>query len=372
MNRFYEDHSKEFKFGWEVEIMLTDNNYTPLFGDNLPFSLVQDVLSSIKTEEFTYLKEKYIGSGLTPYYIEGYDAELVNNTVRNVIVKGIEIRTPISFSIEESISLFEYYYNKAAISMEKKGLRLSCFGNHPFQPAFKGDRGNRSVIGWASAEVAMTTHGLVINISLPDDLEIHLDRESLNNRFAFSAPAMVLLAGNTPFRLGELWRPHGDPAISDRSYRRSFVRNTVYYRDDQHYRKEVTLFDMNNDLSLYSAYAAMSLGIILSFEELPVIPDRFSKENVRRVALHGYDAQLVDRHFDSLSPAEVAEKTLSVSARALTRHGFSEALLNPLWRLLSARKTPAEALIRSHENGASLISLIKSKSTLIRSESQNS
>lgn len=366
MSDFYKKHSDEFKFGWEVELMITDKKFNPLYDKHLLFNDVQNLINSVPVDDIPYLKEKYTGSGLRPYYVEGYDAGYDQDKVRSVSVKGIEIRTPIAFSISDSVALFEEYYEKMQKVMQSSGMNLSCFGNHPFQNAYKGERARRNVIEWASAEVAMTTHGLVINISLPDRLEEKLDRAHLANRFSFASPAMVLLAGNTPFKDGGLWKPEGRQAFSDRSYRRSFVRDTVYYRDDQHHRKEVTLFDMTNDLTLYTAYAALSLGIILSEEELPVIPDRFSKENIRRATLAGYEARFMDRHFDTFSPASAVESVLSVCSTSLSRHGFNEDMLKPLWNLLAKREMPAEQTIRDYQNSGSIQNVLKQRSNLIK------
>ena len=366
MNDIYATSAKEFKFGWEVELMITDEDFMPLFGQNLPFEKLQGIIDSVQVENLPYLKEKYKGSGLRPYYVEGYDAGYEGDKVRGVVVKGIEIRTPIAFSISDSVASFENFYNKMQKVMHNHKLRMTCFGNHPFQPVFKGERGERNLMNWASAEVAMTTHGLVINISLPDALESRLDREKLNNRFSFAAPAMVLLAGNTPFKDGTLWKHDGRQAFSERSYRRSFVRDTVYYRDDQHHRKEVTLFDMTNDLLMYAAYAALSLGIILSEADAPVIPDRFSKENIRRVIRMGYDTQLMNRYFEPMLPEFVVEETLTLCSEALKRHGFDVATLNPLWNLLKQRRMPAHGTIDAYDrNGGSIQAVLRDRSTLL-------
>jgi hypothetical protein len=316
-------------------------------------------------DDIPYLIEKYTGSGLRPYYVEGYDAGYEGDKVRSVTVKGIEIRTPVTFSINDSVNSFAGYYNKMQEVMERHDLHLTCFGNHPFQPAFKGNRGRRDVIDWASAETAMTTHGLVINISLPDKLEEKLDREKLNNRFSYAAPTMVLFAGNTPFRKGELWKPDGRQAFSDRSYRRSFVRNTVYYRDEHHHRKEVTLFDMTNNLSLFKAYEALSLGIILSDRDVPVIPDRFSKENLRRVTKEGYDAKFMNRHFEEVAAEVVARDVLDMCSKSLAHYGFDENTLAPLWNMVQARRMPAHDTIDAYHAGGSIQSVLKARSRLI-------
>lgn len=366
MNDFYAKSADHFKYGWEVELMVTNKEFTPLYGDNIPFDSLHEVLASVPVDDIGYLKEKYVGSGLRPYYIEGYDAGYDGSKVRNVHVKGIEIRTPVTFSIEESVRVFEDYYTRMNQVMEKMGLHLSCFGTHPFQPAFKGERGRRSVIDWASAETAMTTHGLVINISLPDAMEATLDRDALNNRFSYASPAMVLFSANTPFKDGALWQPGGQQAFSERSFRRSFTRNTVYYRDDQHHRKEITLFDMTNNLSLYSAYAALSLGIILSEEQLPVIPDRFSKENIRRVTLQGYEATLMDRHFLPMKAEDVAHRVLSMCTASLVKHGFKESLLAPLWAQLERKETPAHRIIAEFNKSKSIQSVLENRSQLVR------
>jgi hypothetical protein len=365
MTDFYRSNNDKFKFGWEVELMVTDNDYNPLFGNSIPFNTIQDTINTVQVNEISYLKEKYKGSGLYPYYVEGYDSGYENNRVRDVTVKGIEIRTPIEFSIEDSIKSFNDYFYKIQNVVESKGQHLSCFGNHPFEPAFVGDRGQRDLINWTSAETAMTTHGLVINISLPDELEAKLNRETLINRFSYAAPTMILFAGNTPFRDGVLWRPNGIQGYSDRSYRRSFVRDTIYFRDDQNYRKEITLFDMTNDLNMYAAYAALSLGIILSNKELPFIPDRFSKENVSRISRFGYNTALIDRHFNEMMPEKIAETVLNMCEQSLEEYGFDTGLLNPLWKILNLRELPAHETIRQYQKTGSIQSILKDRTKLI-------
>ncbi|SCX35130.1 glutamate-cysteine ligase family protein [Agrobacterium rosae] len=367
MTTFFKDHADKFKFGWEAELMITDNNFNPLFGDTMPFGVLRDTLSAMPVPDIDYLLEKYVGSGLRPYYIEGYDADYYEDRTTRLDVKGVEIRTPITFSIEDSVRSFETLYKDLQKRLRLLDLEVCCFGNHPFQKAYIGARGHRDIIGWASAEVAMTTQGLAINISLPDALEVDLDREALNLRFSYAAPVMVLLAANTPFRKGELWRPSGRQAYSDRSYRRTFVRNTIYYRDDQHHRKEITLFDMTNDLAMHVAYAALSLGIVLSKEPVPVVPDRFSKENVRQAALLGYDAVFIDRHFDVSAPQDVASRVLTLAGVALEHHGFGAHYLAPLWRLVEAREVQAQNTLDAFHELGSIQGVLRSRANLLTS-----
>jgi len=366
MTNFFKEHADRFKFGWEAELMITDKDFNPLFGESMPFERLRDTLIAMPVQDVDYLYEKYTGSGLRPYYIEGYDADYDQDKTTRLDVKGVEIRTPIAFSIDDSVGSFETLYLDLQKKLRAQELELCCFGNHPFQKAYKGERGHRDVIGWASAEVAMTTQGLAINISLPDAMEAKLNREALNLRFSYAAPVMVLLAANTPFRKGELWKPAGRQAYSDRSYRRTFVRNTIYYRDDQHHRKEVTLFDMTNDLSMHAAYAALSLGIILSDAEVPVVPDRFSKENVRQAALWGYDATFIDRHFDAYRPQDVAKNVLNFAGQALDRHGFGAHYLEPLWRLAEGRKVQAQNTVDAFYTLGSIQDVLRSRTDLIK------
>ncbi|MCO8310853.1 MULTISPECIES: glutamate-cysteine ligase family protein [Pseudomonas] len=365
MSTFYELNSDKFKFGWEAEVMVTDHDYNPLFGDKMPFEILRDSVNSITNESADYLVEKYTGSGQGPYYLEGYDTETSGKVASRVDVKGVEIRTPIDFSIEQSVQSFERLYNSLQAKVSKAGLRLCCHGNHPFQPAYVGEKGERDLIGWSSAEVAMTTQGLAINISMPDDRENALDRLALDLRFSYAAPVMVILAANTPFRLGELWTPMGVQAHSERSYRRTFTRNTIYYRDDQHHRKEITLFDATNDLRMHAAYAALSLGIILSDAEFPILPDRFSKENIRRVAQFGYDAVLVDRNFGEFNPADAVSMVLGAAAAALTRNGFNADLLNPLWALRDQRITQAQRTVERYLQLGSIQNVLRENSELV-------
>ncbi len=364
--KFFTQHKEEFKFGWEVELMVTDSNFTPLFGKTLPFEKVMRIISSLDLPVIDYLEAKYVGSGQNCCYVEGFETKVSNDLVKSVDVKGIEIRTPISFSIPDSVNQFEQCYLKVHKGFQLHELEITCFGNHPFQPHYSGPRLKRSIVDWASAEVAMTTHGLAINISLPERLEKKLNREKLECRFSYAAPIMVLFSADTPFRMGQPWKYGNNICFSERSYRRSFTRNTFYLRNHENYRKEITLFDMTNELNRYLAYASLSLGIILSNRDFPVIPEHFSRENVRRVAVNGYGATLVDRNFATLYPSQVAREVLSACCESLQEYNFDSCYLDILWDDLDKELIPAQSTLEKFEKSNSIQEILRQRSNLIK------
>ncbi|WP_445491540.1 glutamate-cysteine ligase family protein [Niallia sp. 03133] len=361
---FFEKNDNEFKMGLEVELMLTDKSYTPLHVSDLPFDKMKNVLENTEGSSLEYLVTKYPGANSRPYYLEGYDFVNKSGEFTSLDVKGIEISTPIAFTISDLMDSFQVLYKNIQTSCLTEGMNCVCFGTHPAKLDYEGPRGVRGIQEWASAEVAMTTFGIHVNASLPLSLEKKLNREELHYRFNYVSPAFVLFSANTPFRHGEVWDLGNTIGKSDRSYRRTFTRDTLYFRDDQNYRKEVTLFDMTNSLELIQAYTALTLGIMLDETPFPYLPDTFSKHNIQEVSKFGYKANLVNRQFQKFKPEALAEDVLLRAAKSLDKYSLGSHYLQPLNELLKARKVPADFMLSDFNKQKDVKELFKSYSHL--------
>jgi hypothetical protein len=350
-----------FHFGLEFETILTDDGFRPLSHEELSFERLRDLVKATDMPSYDYLHLKYPGSDRRNYYLEGYDFTDDAGAFDGLDVKGVEITTPVADSIDECLRELTKLYGVLADVLHREGLRCSCYGTFPGDD-YAGRQGVRDEIAWPAAEVAMTTFGIHVNISLPDRLEADLDRRRVRFAFEYFAPALVALSGDTPVRP----RPDSDDPqfVSERSYRRSFTRRPMYFRDDQHYRKEITLFDMTNSLPLIGGYLAVCLGLLLDDQDVPFLPPSFADANVRAVAQHGYTATILDRRFRSTPVAELVDQAVERAAKALASHGMSTNPLEPLGELATARRSPADDTIARWRADPSMASLLRARAQL--------
>lgn len=336
------DMRDTFNYGLEYEVLVTDRDFNLLHWHDLPYEMLRDVLLSIDVPPLDYLKTKYPGSSRMPYYLEGYDITSSEGAFKTLQVKGIEIATPIYHNIDDLMQGLKHLYGIVQKRLQQFGYNTSCFGTYPVDFDYEGPRGQRSPAKWASAEVAMTTAGIHVNLSMPDKLEEQLDREATLLRFQYAAPVLALLSANTPFRRGKPWDLDGRIGKSDRTWRRSFTRSTLYFRDDQRFRKELTIFDITNNPRLIAGYTAICMGLLLDTTEFPIVTQSISHENVRRVAQFGYSAQLIDRNFYPFDLDHMVDDVLSRALKGLESVGIDTSHLTPLFQLAAARRTPAD------------------------------
>lgn len=353
-----------FKMGLELELMLTDEHFNALHADSIPFSLGKKVIANTEAEHLDYLMIKYPGSAQLPYYCEGYDLFDNSGQFTDLDVKGIEISTPIAFSFPELIEHVQHYYKNIEESLRAENLRPVCFGTHPVDLDYEGQRGTRSVESWTAAEVAMTTFGIHVNLSMPLALEKNLDRENLYYKFNYAAPALVALSANTPLRRGKPWMVGSVIGKSERSFRRTFVRNVLYFRDDQNFRKEVTPFDMTHRLDLIAAYTAVCLGLMLDPSPFPWMPDTFAQMNIREVAKFGYAASISDRHFRYSPCADVVHDVLARATNGLESNGLDSAWIAPLVAMADIKRCPADDVIDELQSGTTLSEIFRHRSML--------
>lgn len=162
-----------FGFGIETEfLMVNKDDFTPLSHRNLDFEKLTALINSISTNDFGKdgFNIKPLHSKATPYLIEGYyliDADM--NKV-SLLPKGIEIRTPTSSSIEDSIAALASLFKRLRDRTLAEGYDLVVLSHHPTESKFDAPPNYRRHDYWQWALTAATTFGPDINISVPEEL----------------------------------------------------------------------------------------------------------------------------------------------------------------------------------------------------------
>ncbi|WP_189165862.1 glutamate-cysteine ligase family protein [Sphaerisporangium melleum] len=328
--------------GIEFEYQLVSADGRPQHWKELSFPLLKDVIARSDAPSNDYMAVKYPGSDRRSFYLEGYDLTDQHGEIVDLHVKGIEISTPIASDVYEQQEHLVRHYGQMQSLLAEVGLRGSAYGAHRSREEYRGPRGGRGVEGWSAAETAMMTWGIHVNVSFPDDVEARLDRDRLRAKFDWFGPALVLLSANTPVRGDGPWTVDGVVGKSERSYRRSFTRRPMYFRDDQHNRKEVTCFDVTNRLDLIRGYSALVTGLMLEEGEFEYVAGPFADHNMRLAGLHGYRAPLLDRHFQPVNAGALVDNALDRAAKGLAGQGLDDEALAALRTLAAERRCPAD------------------------------
>ena len=335
--------TEAYRMGIEFEYQLQAlEDGRPLHWRQLDFEMLKGVIDRSNAVSNDYMAVKYPGSAQRSTYLEGFDFTDEDGEVLDLHVKGVEISTPVAGDVWGQQEHLVRQYTELQRLLADVGLRGVPYGGHSSLEEYVGPRGQRSIEGWASAETAMMTWGIHINVSFPDDVEAQLDRELVEAAFERFAPALVLLSANTPVRGGGEWVVDGVVGPSERSFRRSFTRRPMYFRDEQHNRKEVTCFDITNRLDLIRGYTSIVAGLALHGGEVDRQPVTVTDHNLRLTSVRGYDASLIDRHFRPVEPDALVVEALERAEKGLQSYGLETASLQPLRDLAARRRTPAD------------------------------
>jgi carboxylate-amine ligase len=342
------DHVTDgFRFGIEAEFLLVDAaTYRPLWHHDLKFAVLNGLLESIPCDDLPPLD----GLDLEPphhkrmpYAVEGYHIPAPDLSPIDLLPKGVEIRTPVCNSIEESLVCLKTLHARLDDALGTHGYRTASLSHHPIEHHFEGPQNKRRYDFWQWAMEVMVTYGPDINVSLPVEFNARLDPKDLNAKVNYYGPAMAVLSLASPLYRGGLWAIRGEVGKSIRTYRRSVIAPAIELHPEERGRLEFKLFEATNCLADYHGFFLLWLTVLLD----PDLTGRAS--NQTRI----YDLGGIARH--GLGAEGIADRCGEILARAeliLPLYGFETGPLAEFHRRLSLRRLPADDLIDAfHEEG---------------------
>lgn len=341
MNANRDSGQSRFGFGIEAEYLLLNRNFRPLFAEDLDFEILRDCVDSIPTSDLGTdgFNIKPLHKHANPYLIEGYYLTDDDMKPRMLLPKGIEVRTPLRSSIEETVAVLAEATERLRSRIYADfGYYLCTISHHPTKSNFQAAPNYRRHDYWQWALTAMTTFGPDINISLPQNLLDEVDQKHLNERINFYMPSVVALTFASPLVDGAIWQQDGLPGQSIRTYNRSQWAPLYYVHTEPHLRFEFKGFEMPMDFADYKAFFLVSLALLLD----PSLTLRTSDEeriaNLRYFAVHGLESEA----------SQLCAKTLLKAAeRTALRLSLDASCLSPLWRRLEAGNSPADKISRA-------------------------
>jgi Glutamate-cysteine ligase family 2(GCS2) len=278
---------------------------------------------------------------------------------RDLLPKGIEIRTPVCSSIETCVESLWLLHERMQVALGELGYRAVSMSHHPTADRFEGPQNKRRHDFWQWAMQAMVTYGPDLNVSLPPELNERLDFADLHGKVNYYAPALTALSLASPFYLDRLWKIRGRVGKSIRTYRRSVIAPAIELHPQEAGRLEYKTFETSNRLEDFHAFFLLWLELLLD----DGLKGRASEQT--RI----YDLGAVAH--DGLAAETVRDRAAEVLDRApgvLAARGFHPGPLEPFRRRLETGRVPADDLIDLYEREQSIPAVLRHLATLIPAE----
>jgi hypothetical protein len=357
------ENGRGFHFGIEAEYLVVEaETFRPLWHDDLEFETLNAALETITFEDLPPLDGLELEAPhrkLMPFVVEGYHLPSPETSPRDLLPKGIEIRTPVCPSIGTCLESLRVLHERLQVALGELGYRAVSMSHHPTADRFEGPQNKRRHDFWQWAMLAMTTYGPDMNVSLPPDLNERLDFADLHAKVNYYAPALTALSLASPFYLGRLWEIRGRVGKSIRTYRRSVIAPAIELHPQEAGRLEYKTFETTNRLEDFHAFFLLWLEILMD----DGLHGRASEQT--RI----YDLGAVAR--DGLAAETVRDRAAEVLDRApgvLSAQGFDPGPLEPFRLRLETGRLPADDLIDLYEREGSIPAVLRHLATLVPAE----
>lgn len=256
-------------FGLETEYMLVQKStWRPLWHPDLAFESLNSCLEKVDIDDLPScqgLELEHPHRKLMPYVVEGYHLPDMSNSAKDLLPKGVEIRTPVCDSLDQVLKTHKTLFERLQSALEKQDILAVSLSHHSTESEFEGPQNKRRHDYWIWAMEVMTTYGPDINIGLPAQVFENLDQKDLIAKINYYAPALSALSAASPFLKGDIWRPHLDQVgHSYRMFKRSYIAPPIEIHPHENHRLEFKIFDMPGSLSEIRAQFACFLTLLFA------------------------------------------------------------------------------------------------------------
>lgn len=352
---------ENFYFGIESEYLICDKNFNPLWYKDVHFSDLRKYLDQIDLNnlrgDLNVLDEDFPNKAKNPYIVEGYHTEKENGKYQSILVKGVEIRTPLNSSITDCLDDLKTLYTRLKNKLLTHDLQVSALSYHPTQTLFLGPQEDRSYEFWKWATSAMTTYGPDLNISIPKSFQKEIDHDILRQVVNYYIPALSLLSFASPFYQGGPWVNQNHEGLSYRTFQRTLNAPPLKIHEGSETRYEFKSFEMTNNLVDFENYFLISLGLILGHKKL-----RGRAHDNSRI----YELGLLSyKGFDVSGVTEKLNDFFSVIPSVLKEWGFQTASLTKVIDQILGQTCPAMDIIKQVKEKKSIQEILKERSEII-------
>ncbi len=278
------------KIGIEHEFVFKDssNNYIDFTNSSYnSFKQIVDEFPAFKEDEKIF-ECKSLETKPKRCYIEGFEKYDLDNNILETIPKGLEIRTPPFEEVNEILDNFTASFKTMSELTSSVGLSPLLVSYNPFQDKESAQKyfedephGKRSKKELSIAKKSMVTHGMHLNISF----ENKMDLKDILEKLYFYSPYIIPFSFSSPFCNNNLfgglcYRNYINKQLV--SLRKRNNVDTIQFRG----------FDAIGDLDLLKSLLLLIKAIILENE----LKGRSKKQDLTLVELsciEGFSSKII-------------------------------------------------------------------------------
>lgn len=341
-----------FGFGIEAEYLIVDKQLKPLFHGDFKFEEFRDFIDAIPVGDFSKdgFNIKPLHRAASPYLVEGYYLTDADMKPTQMLVKGLEVRTPLVTTIDAAVMNLSVLTERAQTYFGNHYQQQLCaISHHPTESNFYAAANYKRHDYWQWALTAMTTFGPDVNISVPADLVDEIDQAALNERINFYMPAVIALTFSSPLFEGKLWEREGVVGKSIRTFKRSEWAPLYYIHTEPALRFEFKGFEMPQDLSDYRAFFLIGLALLLDNQLGEKRSDTERLTVLKELAIYGIAGRLETNIY-----RQQAADLLESAERIAVRFGFDYSCLQALWARLEEQACPSDLIIQRFNESHSI------------------
>jgi hypothetical protein len=340
---------EQMKFGMEAEygLIRPDGRFADF--TNTDYAEVRSLLEALPDYGHAELRVGDAGIRAKNWYVEGDERFDELGRPAGFAFKGVEIRTPIFETIEESVTSLRELRSMLVAEIETAGWSIVSVAFNPCTVSYEPEytswerRLQARHIGNSMPQISTLSYGPDLNFSRSSDSPEAVV-ESVR-RLTYYSPYIVPFSFSSPYFAGVPWE-----GLSYRTYMRTgprpaalahladgHIHPLVKEADpvSQHLRIEFKAFDMVSDDRLLGELFYLVLGITLANDvDLPGAANEADRQLHRKVAVSGFDDAAVH---------EEARRIVSLAQGALRSKGCGQNFLL-LEEMLDTRQTPAHAM----------------------------
>lgn len=346
-----------FRFGLEAEYMLASlNDFRPLWYKDVTFRELDEIFEGISLEgipSLDGLAAEPPHRKMMPFIVEGYGIPDADFVVKDAYPKGIEIRTPVCESIEQTFEVFELLFSRVKRALAEKGMVPVAISHHPIETKFSGPQNKRRHDFWLWAMEVMTTYGPDVNVSFPKDITDRLfsDLDDLNAKVNYYAPALAAISLASPFFKGAPWEIKGQRGKSYRTFKRSIVAPAIELHPDENFRIEFKVFEMTSKSREFRNYFLLVLALFLDENLKGRSTQQERIYDLGAVARFGIHAEGMKNRLDEI---------LVRAPEVLAKHGFDPSPL----RSLNLSMTTSDRMLSLYDDGRTIPEIMREFSVL--------
>lgn len=349
--------AKEFRFGLESEYLVVNKeDFAPLWHHDLNFETLNGIFESVPLDGIPSCEGLDLEppqTKLMPFVVEGYHLPDMDFHAKEILPKGVEIRTPVCQSLEEVLRIHSVLFSRLKAAMNKHGYDLVCLSHHPIHSKFSGPQNKRRHDYWQWSMEVMTTFGPDINVSLPENLVALVSESDLEEKINYYGPALSALSVASPFCDGAPWALRDGFGKSFRMHKRSYIAPPIEFHPDEKNRYEFKVFDMPNSLEEIEAQFLSFLALVLD----EGLKGRSTKQT--RI----YDlGQVARRGLQAEDMTERATELLERAPAVLKEWGYDAKALDIFKARIISGRTPADDMIDLFQKTNSLTEVLKARS----------